>query len=299
MPKVGIILDQHAYNLAPEALVTTVKRIEKLGYESVWLLDSFSRDPFITASFIMSRTDAILVGTGIATVHSRDAMAAVQARETLSHYYPGRFLMGLGASNAVIVKMRGGTWVAPLPKMTEYLEAMANVQLAHPQPSQLAPLHIAAHAPGLQNLAMKHANGILTWILPVESIRAARAHIGPDLEITANFPCILDENIDEARRVAREFLTAYVQIDYYQAAYSKLGFGPDDYVDGGSDRLLDAVFALGGLDKIRQRVDEYAEAGATRVILNPIRAAQGSVPGMEWNAYPDLDSLDRLAPILL
>src|SRR5205807_9639123 len=41
--------------------------------------------------------------------------------------------------------------------------------------------------------------------------------------------------------------------------------------------------------KIKQRVDEYAAAGATRVVLNPIRAPEGIVPGMEWNAHPDLE----------
>lgn len=299
MTKVGVILDQNAYNLSPEKLIETVSRIGNLGFESVWLLDSFSRDPFLTATFILSNTSGIAVGTGIATVHSRDAMAAVQARETLSHYYPGRFLMGLGASNETIVNMRGGTWKPPVLKMAEYLEAMSQVLLAHPKPDILAPLHIAAHAPGLQNLAMKYASGILTWILPVESIRAARAHIGPDLEITANFPCVLSDDADEARGIAREFLSAYLKIDYYRMAYSKLGFTDEDYANDGSDRMIDAIVAWGGPQKIKQRVDEYAAAGASRVVLNPIRAAADNVPGMEWNADPDLESLPILAPLLL
>ncbi|WP_158244546.1 LLM class flavin-dependent oxidoreductase [Paraburkholderia rhynchosiae] len=294
-----MLLDQNAYNLASDELIGAVKQIEQLGYESVWLLDSFSRDPFITASFILSKTDKIAVGTGIATVYSRDAMAAVQARETLSEYYPGRFLMGLGASNETIVKMRGGAWMPPVKKMSAYLEAMVTTELAHPRPRALAPIYLAAHAPGLQNLAIKHASGIITWILPVDSVRVARSHIGNDLEITANFPCVVNANENEARKIAREFLSSYLQLDYYRSAYTAIGFAADDFENGGSDRLIDAIVAWGDPPKIKQRVDEYEVAGATRVVLNPIRGAAGDVPGREWNAESDLESLIKLAPLLL
>lgn len=305
MPQIGILLDQQAYNMPPKELADTARHIEELGIESVWLLDSFSRDPFLAASFILGNTSTLKVGTGIATVYSRDPMAATQARETLSDYYPGRFMMGLGASNETIAKMRGGVWTPPLTKMTAYLEAMAATQLAHPQPTELAPLHLAAHAPGLQNLAMKHASGIITWILPVESVRKARAHVGADLEVTANFPCILSDNPDEARKIGRDFMAFYIGLDYYQRAYASVGFEAADFENGGSDRLIDAIVAWGSPEKIKERVEAYVGAGATRVVLCPIRAVEGpllsQVEGLEreWYADADLASLDRLAPVLL
>lgn len=298
MPHIGVLLSQHAYDLDAPALSALAQSIEKLGYESVWLLDSFSRDPFLAASFILGNTTTLKVGTGVATVFSRDAMAATQARETLSEYYPGRFLMGLGASNEFIVNMRNGQWVPPVPKMTAYLAEMDAVELAHPKPADLAPLHLAAHAPGLQNLALKHGQGILTWILPVENVRQARAHVGPDFEVTANFPVILNEDPAEARRIARAFLTFYIPIAYYQAAYSKIGFGPEDFENGGSDRLIDAIVAWGSPEKIQARVDEYVAAGASRVIINPISAAQGEPVGGERDVDPDWDGLARLTGLL-
>lgn len=305
MTDIGILLDQSAYNMPPKELAETVARVERLGFESVWLLDSFSRDPFVTASFILSNSTRLKVGTGIATVYSRDPMAATQAREALSEYYPGRFLMGLGASNETIVTMRGGTWVPPLTKMKTYLEAMSTTQLAHPKPAELAPLHLAAHAPGLQNLAMKYASGIITWILPVECIRTARAHVGEGLEVTANFPCVLNDDPVVARKIGRDFMSFYIGLDYYQRAYSAVGFDASDFENGGSDRLIDAIVAWGSPEKIKERVDAYAQAGASRVVLCPIRAVEGplvsQVEGLEreWYADADLASLDRLAPVLL
>lgn len=299
MPQIGVLLDQHAYNLPGKALAETANFVEGLGFESVWLLDSFSRDPYLTASFILGKTERLKVGTGIATVYSRDAMATVQARDTLSEYYPGRFIMGLGASNETIVQMRGGSWKPPVQKMSEYLGAMAQTQLFHPAPEQLAPLHIAAHAPGLQKLALEYASGIITWILPVDSVRSAAQNVRPALEVTVNFPCVLNSDPAAARAIAREFLSAYLKIDYYRAAYSKIGFGPEDFENDGSDRLIDAIVAWGDAAKIKQRVDEYAAAGATRVVLNPIRASRGEVAGSEYNADADLESLTELAPVLL
>ncbi|MEJ7926115.1 LLM class flavin-dependent oxidoreductase [Sphingobium sp. AN641] len=298
MPNIGVLLSQRAYNLDANALSALAKSVESLGFESVWLLDSFSRDPFLAASFILGSTTTLKVGTGVATVYSRDAMAATQARETLSEYYPGRFIMGLGASNEFIVQMRKGQWLPPVPKMTAYLEEMDAVQLAHSKPAQLAPLHLAAHAPGLQNLALKHGQGIFTWILPVENVRQARAHVGPDFEVSANFPVILIEDATEARRIARAFLTFYIPIPYYQAAYSKIGFGPEDFENGGSDRLIDAIVAWGTPEKIKARADEYAAAGASRVIINPIRAAQGEPVGGEADVDADWDGLSRLTNLL-
>ena len=295
MPLIGVLLSQHAYDMPGKLLSSLATSIEALGFESVWLLDSFSRDPFATASFILANTKTLKVGTGVATVYSRDAMAAQQVRETLSEYYPGRFLMGLGSSNETIVSMRKGQWLPPVQKMSAYLKDMEEAELAHPKPTELAPLHIAAHAPGLQNLAIQHAQGIFTWILPVESVGQARAHVGAGLEVTANFPVILVEDPDEARRIARAFMMFYIRIPYYQAAYSKIGFGPADFENGGSDRLIDAIVAWGSPEQIKARVDDYAAAGASRVVINPIRAAKDAPIGGERDVDADWDSLGKLA----
>lgn len=298
MPRIGVLLNQHAYDLDAKGLSTLATSVEALGYESVWLLDSFSRDPFLAASFVLGSTTTLKVGTGVATVYSRDAMAATQARETLSEYYPGRFLMGLGASNEFIVNMRKGQWTPQVQKMSAYLKDMEDVELSHPKPTELAPLHIAAHAPGLQNLALKHGQGIVTWILPVENVSQARAHVGPELEVTANFPVILNEDPAEARRIARAFMTFYIPIAYYQAAYSKIGFGPEDFENGGSDRLIDAVVAWGSPEKIKVRAEEYATAGASRIIINPIRAAATAPVGGERDVNADWDGLQQLTNLL-
>jgi hypothetical protein len=51
------------------------------------------------------------------------------------------------------------------------------------------------------------------------------------------------------------------------------GYTEDDFHDGGSDRLVDALFALGDADAIASRVQAFHDAGADHVALQAITAA--------------------------
>ncbi|MEC3909092.1 LLM class flavin-dependent oxidoreductase [Sphingobium sp. CR2-8] len=274
MPEVGLTLDRTTHMLPAAALTDLALKIERLGFESVWLLDSFGRDPYMTCAYMLSKTSTLKVATGVATAYSRDAMGAQQTREALSEFYPGRFLMGIGASNPIVIAKRKGEWVAPLPKMTSYLEDMAEAQLISPTPEQMAPVILAAHAPGLQKLAVKHAQGMVTWMMPAPVIAEARDRVGPDFSITAQILCVLNTDADAARAIARTYLAMYIALPYYQAAFEKSGFEEADWMNGGSDALIDALTAWGDNAAISARVEEFGNAGADRVVLNVVREDQ-------------------------
>ena len=76
------------------------RRLEELGYESLWLPELFTRDPFAAAGFILARTSKLKLATGIANVYARDPAATVAAASTLQELSEGRFILGLGVSNA-------------------------------------------------------------------------------------------------------------------------------------------------------------------------------------------------------
>lgn len=299
MPLIGLTLDRTTHQLPAEKLSNLVKKIERLGFESVWLLDSFGREPFLACGFMLSHTSTLKVATGVATVYGRDPTGAVQALQTLSEFYPGRFIMGLGASNPIVIAKRKGEWVAPLPKMTAYLEEMADVKLISPTPELMAPLHIAAHAPGLQKLATKHAQGIVTWMMPTPVITEARERVGPGLNITSQILCVLSSDANEARSVARAYLSMYLALEYYQAAFAKAGFEPGDWSEGGSDRLIDSLTAWGSTSDILARVEEFGTAGADRVVLNLVREDETQrMTGKPPVIIGDWEGIDALSAIL-
>ena len=97
MGAIGVTLDTHTEFLAGSQVLAIVRHLEELGFESVWLTDTIGREPFVLASALLSATRKIRVGTGIASMYGRDAMAAGQTRRTLSGLIPGLFAAGRAA----------------------------------------------------------------------------------------------------------------------------------------------------------------------------------------------------------
>jgi probable F420-dependent oxidoreductase len=73
-----------------------------------------------------------------------------------------------------------------------------------------------------------------------------------------------------ARAAARENLTRFLAWPNYRHHFLRLGFDEGDVADGGSDRLVDALFAIGDVDSVRRRVQEHLAAGADHVCLQVV-----------------------------
>ena len=86
------------------------KQIESIGIDTLWLPELFGREPFATAAHLLSSTTHLRVGTGIANIYARDATAAAAGARTLSEFSSGRFVLGLGVSNAGLTQARGQEW---------------------------------------------------------------------------------------------------------------------------------------------------------------------------------------------
>jgi probable F420-dependent oxidoreductase len=255
--------------LSGEALVALAQRLERLGYESLWLPELFGREPVATAGYVLGRTERLCVGTGIANVYVRDPHAMAQTRRTLAELSGGRFLLGLGVSNPGLNAARGHHWEPPLPRMRAYIDALAAAQVDSPEPKSPAPLYIAAHGPLLQTLGAERTDGVISYLLPPQHTRATRAHIGPDATLSTVVPVLAEPDPETARRKARKALSYYVELDYYHREWHKLGFAAADFSAGGSDRLIDSLVGWGDAAALARRVADYRDAGADRVILMP------------------------------
>ncbi|MGH8598884.1 MAG: LLM class flavin-dependent oxidoreductase, partial [Gammaproteobacteria bacterium] len=103
---------------APE-LKRTIQRIEAMGYGAVWFPEGVGREPFATASFILSHTERLIAATGILNLYGRDAMVTAMGQQTLTEQSGGRFLLGLGVSHPMFVEPRGHAYGKPLAAMRE------------------------------------------------------------------------------------------------------------------------------------------------------------------------------------
>ena len=250
--------------------VDAVRRLERWGYDSLWVPEIDGREPFSTCGYLLGQTEKIRIGTGIANAYVRDANVAAQARSTLAEFSGGRFTFGLGASHPLLVEPRGHQWEAPLVKLRNYLEGMESAVLTNPQPRQAAPLLIAAHGPKLLQLAAEKTDGVLMYMQPTSAIAAARNTLGADKQLHAIVRCVYADDKETARDIARRALAFYIHLPPYHRAWAAAGFDESDWQTGGSDRLIDAVCACGDIDDIRAYLGDIEAAGASHALLSPL-----------------------------
>ena len=278
--------------MAGPELLDYARRLEQAGIGSVWLAELFGREPFATAGAILTATERLRVGTAIANVYARDAVATAAAAATLAELGGNRFELGLGVSNRGLVGARGHRWSAPAPKLAAYLTAIRAAELDVPgQPTY--PVHVAAHGPRMLAVAAgadgsdsPGADGVFTYLMNPEHTARTRAGLPPGTGVSPMMMCLLCEDPDEARRLVRRAIGYYLGLDYYHRAWRTLGFDDTDFTDGGSDRLVDSVVAWGSIDDIRQRLGEQHQAGADRVVVIPLNAAGGARP--DWKLLEQL-----------
>jgi len=255
---------------APE-LEAVALELERLGYDSLWLPEIFGREPLATAGYVIAKTTRIGVATGIANVYARDAVAAAQARRTLAELSGGRFTLGLGVSHPQIAAARGHEWIAPVAKVRAYLDAMERVQVHSPPPAAPAPVVIAGHGPKLLALAAERADGAHTYLVTPEHTKRARAILGPDKSLRVVLPFQVESDPARAYAAARAGLAIYLQFPAYHRMWRSLGLADSDWEGQASDRLIDAVAACGSAERVRARSREYLDAGASQILLSPLK----------------------------
>ncbi|HUO04923.1 MAG TPA: TIGR03620 family F420-dependent LLM class oxidoreductase [Candidatus Binataceae bacterium] len=274
---------------APES-ADFAKKIEQLGYRALWIPEAVGREPFAHAAYLLSRTDRLVMATGIANIYARDAVTMASASKTVAELSGGRFLLGIGVSHKPLVtNLRGHSYDKPYSYMKEYLPRMKGSLYMAPAPKEPVPVVLAALHPKMQTLAATEANGTHTYFVPPEHTAKTRAHMGPKAMICAAQAVIFETDAAKARKAARDYMKTYVpRLPNYTNNLKALGWSDDDFKDGCSDRLVDAIVAWGSEDKIRTRIEEHLNAGATHVCFLPIRA--DGVP------LPDLRAVEALAP---
>tara|TARA_R110002096_G_scaffold312853_1_gene507130 strand:- start:2494 stop:3390 length:897 start_codon:yes stop_codon:yes gene_type:complete len=276
-------------------LVAAVRRFESLGYHELWLPEIFGREPFATAGYLLAKTERVRVSSGIANVYAHDADCAAQAANTLAELSGGRFTLGLGVSHPVLVEPRGHTWVKPAVKMRTYLERLAVAPIESPRAATPAPVIVAGHGPLLMRVAAKQADGSFLFLQSIETVRQARAILGPDKELHVAVRCVLDPDPVSARALARRANAFYLSLPAYHKVWGGLGFTARDWNEG-SDRLIDAICAWGDVAAIRARLDEYYAAGATHIALYPCNPHEDYQPDSAVSTQWHWDLLEALAP---
>ncbi len=276
--------------MAVDEAVEFALRLEELGYGALWIPEAVGRDPFALLSFLAARTSRLVLATGIANIYARDAMALRALQLTMAELSGGRFVLGLGVSHKpMVADLRGHDYARPLATMRRVLEAMRRAIYIGPLPQQEAPIVIGALQPKMLALSAELAQGAHPYNSPPEHTARARAILGAGPLLCPEQKVLLVKDPSRARALGRQHLATYLGLPNYQNNWRSLGFADADFANGGSDRLIDTVFAWGEEKAVAARLQAHYDAGADHVCLQPLRG--------DGAMGPDLDVLKTFAPV--
>ncbi len=264
------------------------RKVEQLGYSTLWFAESAGRESFSFASYLLGQTERLVVATGIAVVFSYEPIATANAARTLGELFEDRFILGLGVSNKKGNARRGVAYEKPYSFMCDYLTKMKTAPYGAPKPQHEPPIVLAGMMPKMLQLAATETQGTHTYFTTTEQIARVRAALGPGPWLCAELGVMLETDAAKARVAARRYMQIYLSIDHYVGRLRAVGFTDADFAEGGSDRLVDALIAWGNEDKLRERIAAYYQAGATHVCIMPLSSSGGLAP--------DEQALEALAP---
>ncbi|MEV7207253.1 MULTISPECIES: LLM class F420-dependent oxidoreductase [unclassified Streptomyces] len=243
--------------------------LERLGYGALWLGGNSSAR---NAAPLIGATERIVVGTSIQSIWEHKASEAAAGFAELEVSHPGRFVLGLGVSHAPLAE----GYRRPYSTMVGYLDELdrAGMRSGHRV--------LAALGPKMLDLSRDRAAGAIPYLVTPEHTAQARERIGEGPLLAPEFKVVLDSDPSRARATARAYLAMYLKLPNYTKNFLNLGFTEDDVTGGGSDRLIDAVFAWGDEATIRARIDAFHAAGADHVALQLVEDDTARLPREGW-----------------
>jgi probable F420-dependent oxidoreductase len=243
--------------------------IEKAGYSAFWYPESRGYESMSLASYLLSKSQKLVVGSSIANIYARDPMAAQRGMVTLNSVYADRFILGLGVSHIPMVEgLRGHRYDKPIPAMRAYLEGLYKDL---PKPAE-APVVLAALGPQMLALSAAKTRGAVPYNVTPAHTKKAAAILGKDKWLAVEQKVTIETDPARARALGRKELARYMVLPNYRNNWLREGFTEADLADGGSDRFIDAMVLWGDVATVRKGLRAHFEAGATHVCLQPVHA---------------------------
>jgi probable F420-dependent oxidoreductase len=231
--------------------------LEQLGFGAVWLGGSPSGDLAIVDQ-LLGATSSLIVGTSVVNIWNDDAAIVADSRVRIEAAYPGRFLLGVGAGH----REATAHYASPYSALARYVDQLT----AHSVPSE--GIVLAALGPRVLRLAAESTAGAIPYLVSRDHTMEARAILGPDRLLAPEHKVVLDADPERARALGRRRVSnPYLHLLNYTSSLRRLGFNDEDFADGGSDRLIDALVAHGTAAQVATELGAHLHTGADHVCI--------------------------------
>lgn len=261
-----------------DTLCEQATRAESLGYDRVWVPETWGRDVVTVLATLAGQTDDIGIGTSIMPVYSRSPALIGQTAATLQEVSDGRFRLGLGPSGPIVIEnWHGVSFDRPLRRTRETIEIVTRVlsdetvaydgeffelsgfQLRCESPEPRPPIDAAGMGPKAVELAGRFADGWHALMLTpqglqnrLEDLQRGADLAGRDrseLRTTLSLTCCVTDDGQRARSLIKQHLAFYVggMGTFYRDAIARQGYEAaateihEQWNAGNRKRAMDAI----------------------------------------------------------
>src|SRR6201996_3212986 len=246
--KLGVNLGYWGIGPSGDEALEAVLAAEKLGYESIWVAESYGSDVVSVLAWLAGQTKTVNLGAAILQVPARPPAAAAMAGATIDKLSGGRFLFGFGPSGPQVSEgWYGVPYAKPWGRTREYIEVVRKI-MAREGPLEHHGDHYDLPLPGGEGKALKldfHplrnespvfigsigrksvqmsaevADGWIpiffsvdhfqaTWGEHLEAGFAKAGRPRADLEVSPSLSCAIDGDLEAARNLVKAGLLLYL-----------------------------------------------------------------------------------------
>jgi F420-dependent oxidoreductase-like protein len=273
---------------AVDDFIAQARQAHEAGVRQVWVAQQFDHDAIALAGFIGAAVPGLGVGTFVVPVNPRQPLTLASQAQTTQAATHGRFRLGLGlGGHAPEEKAFGVAWPNSVQRLREHLQVLRSINdtgavdfhgdefTAAPEwPVGLPggtplPVYVAAMGPKALRVTGELADGTLPYLAGPRTISefirptidAAASEAGrPTPEVIAAVPVVVTDDVGAGRAAAADALAFYSTIPSYQRVIAREGV----------ESLAD-VAAVGPPDAVRAQLQRYLDAGASELVLSPLR----------------------------
>ena len=290
MPTGVVINPSPTATNAVDDVISQSRRAFEIGVRHVWFSQQVSHDAISLAGLVGAAVPGLGVGTFVVPINPRHPLIIATLAQTAQAAAHGNFSLGLGlGAKAIEAQMFGTTWSNPVGRLREHLQMLRSIfdtgtldfhgtelsASVTDWPVSLAggtpiPIYVAAMGPKALRATGGFGDGTLPYLAGPRTLEdfivptiteAATAAGRPAPKIIAAVPVVVSDDAEGARDLAVEELAFYETIPSYATVIAREGV----------DRAAD-IAAVGSADAVRAQLQRYRDAGATDLVLSPMRS---------------------------
>lgn len=304
---------------------------ERAGLDIVFVPEAYTFDAVSQMGFIAAKTERLEIASGILPIYSRTPALTAMTAAGLDFVSGGRFTLGLGTSGPQVIEgWHGVRYDAPIGRTREVIEICRKVwkrervqyqgkhytlpyeggtglgkplKLVNHPVRERIPIIVASIGPKNVAMTAELAEGWQpifyypeemgkVWAEPLAQGKAKRDPSLPDLDIIAQAPLAIGEDVTGLRDLMRGMFALYIGgmgargKNFYNDLACRYGYEEeakkiqDAYLDGRKDEaaalvpaeLLEKTSLIGPESYVAERIEALRASGVSTLNVTPLAA---------------------------